>query len=238
MTKLLTSEEKHYLRKVSNYLESLGMKYGDIEIEIDYELDSNYDDIDWRYVNEFSNNYGSEIPPGLIPILQKIIKYCGDEKLIQEIGDEINYQTINFSIDTKSKDISLVHSWFWYDRSDGTTFEYDDEDDIERFTQWIESYFSNIQVPNDGILTVAYNGSGDSGYLEGSFKEKRDVTVPQEIEDWCYRVLSSEFGNWGDNEGSDGEFIFDFNTKIVTLDHTDNIEASQTDTYFNEDFSK
>ena len=100
----------------------------------------------------------------------------------------------------------------------------------------MENDFSDVEIPNDGILTVTYNGSGDSGYLESSFEENGSH-VPAGIEDWCYGELSRNYGGWEINEGSDGNFIFDFNTKIVTLNHTENIEENASDTYFEQSFA-
>ena len=94
MKELLTPEEKQYLKRVSNYLGSMGMQDGNIEIDIDNGWTFSYDDIDWNYITHFTNNYNADIPSGLIPILQKIMKYCDDEGLIKEHDDDINYQRL------------------------------------------------------------------------------------------------------------------------------------------------
>jgi hypothetical protein len=163
------------------------------------------------------------------------MKYCDDKGLIKEHDDDINYQRLEYDIDVDGKTITFSHFWSYYDRGDGASLEYDDDEDIERFNGWMEDTFSDVEIPEDGILTVTYNGSGDSGYLEGSFEENNSQ-VPTAIEDWCYGELSRRFGGWEINEGSDGNFIFDFNTKIVTLNHTENIEENASDTYFEESF--
>ena len=76
MKEILTPEEKQYLRRTSNYLQSMGMREGYIEIELEQEAGSiDYDSIDWQYVRNFSNNYTADIPGGLFPILRKIVKY-------------------------------------------------------------------------------------------------------------------------------------------------------------------
>jgi len=236
MEELLTPEEKQYLRRVSNYLGSMGMQDGNVEIDIDNGWTFSYDDVDWNYVTHFTNNYNADIPSGLIPILQKIMKYCDDEGLIKEHDENVNYQRLEYDIDVDAKVITFSHWWSYYDRGDGSSREYDSEEDIERFDNWMNLYFSDVEIPNDGILTVTYNGSGDSGYLEGSFEENGSQ-VPAGIEDWCYRELSSNFGGWEINEGSDGNFIFDFNNKVVTLNHTENIEENASDTYFEQSFA-
>jgi len=81
-----------------------------------------------------------------------------------------------------------------------------------------------------------YNGSGDSGYIESNFEENGDA-LPTSIEDWCYRQLEDNFGGWEINEGSDGEFKFNFNDMTITLNHTYNTEENSTDTIFEESFA-
>lgn len=236
MKGILTPEEKQYLRRVTNYLASMGMKDGNIEVELYNEEAFDYDEINWNYVTRFANNYNADIPPGLIPILQKIMIYCDENGLIVEPEvDDINYQRLEFDIDVESKEITFSRWWSYYDRGDGSSTEYDSEEDIERFVEWEKEYFSDIEIPANGILTATYNGSGDSGYMESSFEENNEE-IPSAIEDWCYRELSINFGGWENNEGSDGNFIFNFNTKTVTLNHTDNIEDNSIDTYFEEEF--
>ena len=236
MKGILTPEEKQYLKRVTNYLSSMGIRDGNIEIDMNNDEAFDYETVDWNYITHFSNNYNADIPTGLIPILQKIMKYCDENSLIVEPEvDYINYQRLEFDIDVESKEITFSRFWSYNDRGDGTSLEYDDDEDIERFNGWMEDTFSDVEIPDDGILTVTYNGSGDSGYLEGSFEENNSQ-VPAAIEDWCYRQLSDNFGGWENNEGSDGNFIFDFNNKTVMLNHIDNIEENLTDTYFEEEF--
>ena len=96
---------------------------------------------------------------------------------------------------------------------------------------------ADIEVPRGGILTLSYNGGGDSGYIESSFDETGDA-VPSEIEDWCYAQLESNYGGWEINEGSDGRFIFNFNDSTIVLDHTYNTEETSEDTIYEESFAK
>ena len=62
----------------------MGMQDGNIEIDMDNQEEFDYDNVDWDYITHFSNNYNADIPSGLIPILQKIMKYCDDNNLIKE----------------------------------------------------------------------------------------------------------------------------------------------------------
>ena len=238
MKGILTPEEKQYLRRISNYLGSMGMQDGNIEIDMDNQEEFDYDNVDWDYITHFSNNYNADIPSGLIPILQKIMKYCDDNNLIKEpFMDDMNYQRLEYDIDVDSKEISFTRWWSFYTRGEGSSVTWEDEQGKELFEHWEESgVLEDLTIPDDGILKVTYNGSGDSGYLESSFNETGDG-VPAAIEDWCYRELSDNYSGWEINEGSDGEFIFNFHDMTVELIHTENIEDNASDTYYEESFN-
>jgi hypothetical protein len=235
---VLTPEDKKYLRGVSNYLRSYGMIDGSIEIDIDSGYDFDSSDIDWKNITHFSNNYRAEVPEGLISILEKIMKYIDDESLFKmPEDDDISYERVDFDIDTERQEISVNHWWSFYDTGDSNSVEWEGEQGKEIFEEWQEDgVFDELEIPNNGILTVKYNGGGDSGFIENTFEEIGDQ-VPATIEDWCYNELEDHFGGWEINEGSDGEFVFDFNNMTITLNHSYNIEETTSDTIYKEDFS-
>jgi hypothetical protein len=227
-----------YLRGVSNYLRSYGMIDGSIEIDIDSGYDFDSSDIDWKNITHFSNNYRAEVPEGLISILEKIMKYIDDESLFKmPEDDDISYERVDFDIDTERQEISVNHWWSFYDTGDSNSVEWEGEQGKEIFEEWQEEgIFDELEIPDNGILTVKYNGGGDSGFVENTFEEIGDQ-VPAAIEDWCYNELEDHFGGWEINEGSDGEFVFDFNNMTITLNHSYNIEETTSDTIYKEDFS-
>ena len=239
MKKLLTPEDKQYLRRVCNYLGSLGMDSGEIEFEMDEYGDSlDYSNIHWNHITHFSNNYRADIPSGLIPILQKIAKYASDEQMYSSETpdvDSMSWQKFEISINCSNQDISFNHYWSWYDRGDGSGVEWSGEEGQEILEEWEkDGVLDELEIPQDGQLILRYNGSGDSGYIESSFEDGN--SVPSTIEDWCYNQLESQFGGWEINEGSDGEFIFDFNKMTIDLNHTMNIEENSSDTLWEEGF--
>jgi hypothetical protein len=238
MKGILTPEEKQYLRRISNYLGSMGMQDGNIEIDMDNQEEFDYENVDWDYITHFTNNYNADIPSGLIPILQKIMKYCDDNNLIKEPdNDDTNYQRLEYDIDVDSKKISFTRWWSFYTRGEGSSVTWEDEQGKSLFEHWEESgVLEDLTIPDDGILIVTYNGSGDSGYLESSFNETGDG-VPAAMEDWCYRELSDNYSGWEINEGSDGQFIFNFHDMTIELVHTENIEDNASDTYYEESFN-
>jgi hypothetical protein len=241
MSEILTYEEKRYLKRICNYLGSLGMQTGVIGFEMDSDQNGlTEDDIKWKYVTHFENNYRAVIPDDLKPILRKVMAQVIESNKIDSIYlpdfDMINYQRVDFEIDCPNKQITVMFWFSYYGRGGENAIEYDSVDDIERFDRWMETDMKEIEVPEDGILTIPYNGGGDSGYIEGSFEETGDA-VPAGIEDWCYRELESHFGGWEINEGSDGRFIFNFNNSTILLLHTMNTEENESHTLFEESFN-
>ena len=228
---ILTSEEKKYLGKIARYIGSLGMKYGDINFEMepdDEEIsyDENY------FPTHFDNNYTAEIPDGLVPILKRIIDYFDDADLYSNLpdGSDIDYQRFEISIDSVKKEISLTHIYSYFSEGDSTGIEYDD-----MIEEWEEKgVFDDVSIPEDGYLVLKYNGGGDSGYIESDFENGE--TSPGAVEEWCYQQLEENFGGWEINEGSQGEFQFDFNEKTVILSHTYNTLVDESNTIWEEEF--
>ena len=239
MKNILTTEEKKYLNMICNYLKSLGMREGTISIELEYNqysVDENT--IDWKYITHFDNNYRAEIPEGLIPVLKKVWSYVVDEGLYEltDDVDMVNYNSIEINIDSDDKTLTVRNDYSYYTESDGSSTLYDSEEEKEMFDGWMENELKETEVPEDGYLTIKYNGSGDSGYMEGNFEETGDP-IPAEIEDWCYRELESNYGGWEINEGSEGYFVFNFNDSTISLEHTMNVEENIGNTLYEENFS-
>jgi hypothetical protein len=234
---ILTPEEKKYLGKVSRYLSSLGISYG----EITFEMEPDDDEISYGenyFPTHFENNYTAEIPDGLVPILKKIISYVDDEGLYDELPNDANivYQGFEIMIDSVKKEISLTHMYSYQTEGGSEGVEYDD-----MIEEWEEKgVFDDIEIPEDNYLVLKYNGGGDSGYIESHFdsgaRNPYGESVPTEVEEWCYQQLEENFGGWEINEGSQGEFQFDFNEKTVILSHTYNTLVDESNTLWEEEF--
>ena len=228
---ILTPEEKKYLGRVSRYLASMGMKYGDINFEMEPD-DEEISYSEYGFPTHFDNNYYAEIPDGLVPILKKIIDYVDDDGLYSNLpdGSDIDYQRFEITIDGVKKEISLTHIYSYYSEGDSTGIEYDD-----MIEEWEEKgVFDDTSIPEDGYLVLKYNGGGDSGYIESDFENGEPS--PGAVEEWCYQQLEENFGGWEINEGSQGEFQFDFNEKTVILSHTYNIIEDRSNTLWEEKF--
>jgi hypothetical protein len=228
---ILTPEEKNYIGKVSRYLRSMGMSYG----EIQFEMEPGQEGIAYSpndFPTHFENNYTAEIPDGLVPILKKIIDYVDDDGLYSEVPYDgyLIYQRFDITINAMSGEISLTHSYSYQIEGGSQGIEYDD-----MIEEWEEKgVFDDTEIPEDNYLVLKYNGGGDSGYIESNFESGQSVPPP--VEEWCYQQLEENFGGWEINEGSQGEFQFDFNEKTVILSHAYNIEESRSNTLWEEEF--
>jgi hypothetical protein len=235
MENILTQEDKIYLGRICRYLGSLGMTHGNIEFDTDYS-DFDFDAVDWTQVTHFSNNYTAEIPEGLIEIFQRIFTHISDEGLFESPDvDGYNWGRVEIDLHCDSGEISVSFTYSYYDTGDTSSDEWslEDEDEITDIFDQIQNELDEANASED-TLTLRYNGSGDSGYIESDFEE--GYNVPAVIEDWCYYKLESMYGGWEINEGSEGEFIFDIQNKTVTLEHTNNMEETVTNTIWEEEF--
>jgi hypothetical protein len=209
-------------------LNSLGIKYGNIEIGIE----GGWDNIEWREITHFSNNYNADIPEGLILILKKIVNYVVENDLGEVYGSELEWFRGEFDIDTVRQEISVSEYWTEYDTNDVVSSEFEDEPELFETIDLL--FFRGEKKPKE--LTVRFEGSGDSGYLNDNF-ENTMLTLPAGIEDWCYTTLENSFGGWEINEGSSGNFVFNLEDKTVTLNYYENIEVGRTNTLYEEKFS-
>jgi len=228
---ILTPEEKKYLGKIARYLSSLGMRFGEINFEMETDDEEiSYDPND--FPTYFDNNYNAEIPDGLVPILKRIIDYFDDADLYSNLpdGSDIDYQRFEITIDGVKREISLTHIYSYFSEGDSQGVEYDD-----MIEEWEEKgVFDDVSIPEDGYLVLKYNGGGDSGYIESDFENGEPA--PGAVEEWCYQQLEDNFGGWEINEGSQGEFQFDFNEKTVVLAHTYNTMLDESNTIWEEEF--
>jgi len=233
MKNILTEDEKKYLRRVCNYLGSLGMREGMVEFELDGS-ELNPDDISWDHITHFSNNYNAEIPEGLNEIFKKIIQFVYDKSLIDTVDmDNMNWERVEIFINCERREISLAYDYGYYAEGDTQGTEWSLEEDPE--DESIIEIFDTLEEDGlTGTLTLRYNGSGDSGFIESDFEG--EGSVPGNIEDWCYNQLENQHGGWEINEGSQGDFTFDIENKTITLSHTYNIDENGHDVVWEENF--
>lgn len=81
-----------------------------------------------------------------------------------------------------------------------------------------------------GVVTIEYDGSGDSGYINDvSIEPERDISEAREdLESLAYELLENKFGGWEINSGSCGTITIDFATNKVRFNHNERIEEYET----------
>jgi hypothetical protein len=236
MEKILTTEEKKYLRKISRYLNSFGIQYGELQFDLDSD-DSNIPGYNHRDIPSYFNyNHMAAVPDGLLSIITKILDSLGNIDLYENAPsyiDYLDYQSYEIIIDSKRNEISVVHNIGWTEEGPSEGGEWDNV--IEEWEK--EGVLKDLQIPEDGILEVKYQGGGDSGYIEESFEyPNSDQVIPEIISDWCYEQLERNYGGWEINEGSQGNFKLDFKNGTVILQHTYNNDESKSNTLWEEEF--
>lgn len=104
------------------------------------------------------------------------------------------------------------------------------------------------------LVTVAFDGGGDSGQIEsvdafagdapadmpeaqiallkaqpdGSGTETTIMPIADVIEDLVYQLLTQSHPGWENNDGAYGEFRFDVAARTITLDHNDRYTAVES----------
>ena len=97
---------------------------------------------------------------------------------------------------------------------------------------WISLYeaivnlFDQLHEKNVSEGYVDFSGGGDSGdcngFAYGDFEGR--INLDDKIVNFIYEQLENHMGGWEINEGSQGRFIFNNESKDVTLDFSENRE--------------
>ena len=192
---------------------------------IDYDGNVDYHFSPWTG----KGNAHNFLPDKMFDFLDNFFDTMKDNVLDSLEANDESRATVSCEYSTTDKTFTIEENiqTMGYESS-SQEFEIDEKELLEDMVQWKEDGKLKIRVD--------FNGGGDSGYLEGDFSETRDG-VPTEIEDWCYNQLSDNFGGWEINEGSDGQFIFDFENRTIHLEHTFNTEENESETLYEENFS-
>ena len=103
------------------------------------------------------------------------------------------------------------------------TFEFKNSPEISKI---FENYIEN---GINGKWKVSFDGYGDSGTIE-DFMRKDGVisSVMDDLLDLLYETLGNKHSGWEINEGSFGNFIIDFDEKIIELEYTEREDIYDT----------
>ena len=114
--------------------------------------------------------------------------------------------------------------------------------------------FDALAAAGITLVTVTFDGSGDSGQIENVTAQcgetivdlppgqvslasatwnSDDVSTAQveiaaALEQHCYDLLEQSHPGWENNDGASGEFVFDVAARAITLDHSERYTATET----------
>lgn len=231
-----TTEEQRMLNFLWKYGKSVGRKY--------LRWDFNFDDNPWDELNISVDNFDTDmgLPEGLTfptTIRDFLFKFY-EEKIEPEI--EVSFNKILGTIevsDASNYDLSIIIDLQKRKISAKAQLDYYTEAEEEIFVLKLpdEVYESLIGVIDDKKIQqveVSYEGSGDSGDVSDNFfVEGQYLETPEMVE----RFISVNLpGGWENNEGAQGLVFFDLEDKSVTINHTENIYESASDTILELDF--
>jgi hypothetical protein len=227
----LNSDDIKYLNKLCRYIQSEGYKHASFD---DYFYDIY--ELSPHKMTDFKLFYNSlMVPGGLNDILEKLITQDNISDSLRNLPvdeDYINSIRYYFNIDCKKNIISASLDFYYTDVNEESVML--DDSNIEKIIDDLILSDDDFSIPESGIIELRYEGGGDSGYLDSLFKDGQDV--PGRFLDFCYRKLENNFGGWEINEGSQGEFIIDFNDKTISINHGMNVEESYYYEIFHETF--
>ena len=224
MEPMLTPIDKKYLKFFVKYLQSYGEKTGTFRFE---DFGSGYDYEGGGDTLQLEENYYLEIPPTIVPIMDKIVRYC--QQNIPEVDDDISSAELEIEINNDGS-ISARYCWRFF-TVDNLHNSFEAEDGLEKV-------FNELDEENiSGTIFVTFDGNGDSGSIEQAEDESgNSVNLSTEMEDWCYNILENNYGGWEINEGSTGKFIFNTEDRTCELEFGWNNENTECDTIYEEKF--
>lgn len=213
----LTDEQKKTLKLFSYYCMSHGAE------EVENNVWVQYGDLEWNenYWNIVKPHSSSHIE-GYDKIEELKETIIEDNNLL-EVADDMDYYTnIQFGIDCRER-ILTIKAWQQVMNSESQS--------ITRNVKEYESLNEFVnKMKSDGyrVGEINFEGSGDSGYVDNTLEldGNETIEVPSEIEDFCYDMLS-EFPGWEINEGSQGNFYFDFESGEVELNYEQNFTDNE-----------
>lgn len=215
----LSNNDKKTLNTFSMYLQSYGSKVGRYRIEVGTDGDVYWDYSQW---SGDGTRMHIESYDKIDDLIGRIFKE--NEELMLENFSSDDRGGIEVVLNTNNKTLSFVAEVVVYSvqySSNDYTFDEIDNQNIKNwFSEMENSYTSG---------TIHYEGSGDSGYIDSViiFDDDTRSDYSSQLEDWMYRQLS-QYGGWEINEGSQGDFHFNFDRKTVKLSHGENYEEEET----------
>lgn len=214
----LTSEQKKQLKILEYQIKSYGGDSAHLQVYV-------YDGGDL----DFASDFKVKNAPHYIE-LNDTLRDLFEEIFNDEIESEFGYESsgfVDFNVDAEDSTLEIV-----VNINTMVTNYSSEEYDFDQLISRNEAFKGFIEENKKyGSGTVSYEGGGDSGYIEDYMVTSSDtVNLSEDITDTLYGILNT-FGGWEINEGSTGNFYFDFNKEIMIHEHGENYQDSESNTF-------
>jgi hypothetical protein len=226
----LTVQQKNDLNKFSLILEALGLDGG---VKWVYQ----YDEIDWSdgegplYKGRINTTIKNE-PESIKDLFNSIIEDF-DTDLFYNDRDGTSYGNLEFIIDYDERKIFVNYDHYqteteYYENdvsfNKATTFKstWGDSSNMYDVLKLLinEDFINNMINKYGNIIRVAYDGSGDDGWVSDEMEVgEGNVNTDKNIEKITYVILGYYYSGWENNEGSSGSVTYNFENKTFNIQH-------------------
>ena len=220
LEKYLKSEDSKKMLKKIKYI---CMSYGRDNFEQDFSLYEGDGQLDYHFYV-----YGIKFPEDVRKYLDFIFSEFADDGIniinwdVANGYDLTGYCRLSFLFDFKNNKVKIKQSLQYYD----TDYNSSEIDTDEIPTNIIDTLNELKKERKIERFEVSFNGSGDSGYIDSASDSNGKIFgLPADLEDYLYNLISEYVGSgWEINEGSQGTFYFNLNTKNIEFQYGLNIE--------------
>jgi hypothetical protein len=218
MEQQLSDKDKRTLDIFSMYLQAHGSKVGKFNIMISTDGEVYWD---YSYWIGDSTRMTIDTYDAIDELINRIFKENEDTILDNFTSDDrgnvvaivnCNDRTLIFKAEVTVMDVEYSSQEYTFD--DITNKE-------------IKNWLNDIAV--DFVFgDIHYEGGGDDGYIESDivFNDDTRDDYPKELKNWMYDQLG-QYGGWENNDGGQGDFHFNFDRKIIQLNHGENYERDE-----------
>ncbi len=221
----MDADLKKKLLLIFDYLKVNGCHYAEKEGDY-YNMNFHDQSNQWFCVSQRNQSRGNvRLPLDITQELEVLIDNHQNE--FSYFGEDPYGFEVRLYPDTKT--ISVYEQYSEFHTEDTQTVTVDTEEAPE-VKQIIDHYCKKEEICR-GNITFQFHGGGDSGYIEdnGNSDFDGETKLYEPAEDMFYRMLSSTFGGWEINEGSQGDCIIDMDLEQMELNFNQNYEEAKSD---------
>ena len=217
MTKInLTPEQKKTLQLFSYYVQS----HGENEVNLTVILDNC--NIDWLPDYALANSTRVDLYDTISSLIEE---FSSKDELFTDSNCEGRGE-LDWNIDCKEKKVKVIlYQENMSYNTLGNSLYFDDVP--EKFSDSFESFIKKLSESSLIEKRVSFNGSGDSGYIDDFIMDDISISIPDDVMTILYKLLNQTLGGWEINEGSQGDFLFNLEEKVLELSVEENIQDNE-----------